>query len=84
MTLNPIGIAVPFFFGLLAFEVWVARKRGRRLHRMNDALADLTCGMGDQLIGLFVGALTLGIYILVDCNYPCIIIPRLTNYPPSE
>jgi len=68
MSLNPIGIAVPFFFGLLALEVWLARKRGRRLHRMNDALADLTCGMGDQLIGLFVGAVTLGIYIVLETN----------------
>ena len=68
MTLNPIGLAVPFFFALIAFEVWLARGRGVRLHRMNDAFADLTCGMGDQLIGLFVGALTLGLYMHVEAS----------------
>jgi alkylglycerol monooxygenase len=68
MTLNPIGIAVPFFFGLLAVEWWLARGRGLRLHRMNDALANLTCGLGDQLIGLFVGGLTLGLYMVTEAN----------------
>ena len=66
MELNPIGIAVPFFIGFLALEYWVASRRGRGLHRLNDTFANLSCGMGDQLIGLFLGVAVVGLYALIE------------------
>jgi len=65
MELNPIGLAVPVFFGLMAVEFVWARVAGRKLFRLNDTVGDLTCGMGDQMIGLVVGVVTLGIYTYV-------------------
>ncbi len=62
MQLNPIGVAVPVFFLLMGLELWVARRRERSVYRVNDTMADLTCGMGDQLINLVVGAMTLALY----------------------
>ena len=69
MQLNPIGVAVPVFFLLMGFELWVARRRRRSVYRVNDTMADLTCGMGDQLINLVVGAFTLALYAGVEVRW---------------
>ena len=69
MDLNPIGLAVPAFFGLMVIESVWARLTGRRLFRLNDTVGDLTCGMGDQMIGLVVGVLTLGFYTSVYTRF---------------
>jgi sterol desaturase/sphingolipid hydroxylase (fatty acid hydroxylase superfamily) len=65
MSLNPIGLAVPFFFMLMLLELLISVHRGRQLYRLNDAIADLTCGMGDQVIGIFFKGLTLALYTAV-------------------
>ena len=67
--LNPIGIAVPFFFGLMVIEFLYARLRGRSLYRFNDTIAALTCGMGDQIVGLLSSILVLGIYQYVYASF---------------
>jgi len=61
-TINPIGIAVPFFFILMLAEYIYSRKTGRSLYRLNDAIAALTCGMGDQLVDLITSVFTVAIY----------------------
>ena len=65
MNLNPIGIAVPFFFGLMLLELWVSTRRGVPVFRLNDGIANLICGMGDQVIGLFFKGLTVLLYTAV-------------------
>ena len=62
MALNPVGIAVPIFFLLMAIEVAVAWKQKKNIFRLNDSVANLGCGIGDQLIGIFSKFFTLGIY----------------------
>ena len=52
MTLNPIGIAVPFFFLLIGIE-WRLLARRRQAPQFNNAIADMSCGLGEQLIGIF-------------------------------
>jgi len=52
MTLNPIGIAVPFFFLLIGIE-WRLLARRREAPQFNNAIADMSCGLGEQLIGVF-------------------------------
>ena len=64
--INPIGIAVPFFFALMLIEWVYAKRSGRTLYRLNDAVAALTCGMGDQLVGLLSSALTVAAYVWVQ------------------
>ncbi len=60
--INPIGVAVPFFFVLMVAEWAYARRTGKNLYRMNDTIAALTCGMGDQLLGLLTAGITLAAY----------------------
>jgi len=63
MSPNYIALAVPFFFLLIGIELWVARRRGVRVYRLTDALADLGCGITQQVTLLFFGAALLAIYV---------------------
>jgi alkylglycerol monooxygenase len=69
LELNPIGLAVPAFVVLIAIEYVWARLVGRKLFRLNDTVGDLSCGMGDQMIGIVVGVLTFGIYTAVHSRF---------------
>ena len=60
-----IQAAIPLFFGLIAAELWVARARGLPVHRLNDTIADLGCGVLSQVTGIFIKLLSLGAYALV-------------------
>ncbi len=53
---------MPFFFILIAIEMWVARRRRRRVYRLGDAINDLSCGVTQQVIVLFTSVFLLSIY----------------------
>lgn len=60
-----VQAAIPLFFALIAAELWIARARGRPVHRLNDTIADLGCGVLSQVTGLFIKLLSLGAYAVV-------------------
>lgn len=61
MTVNLIALSVPAFFLLIAIELLVARRLGLDVYRFNDAITDLSCGIGQQVVGVFLkGALLAG------------------------
>jgi len=62
---NYIALAVPFFFALIGVELLVARAKRARVYRLNDAVTDLSCGIGSQIVLLFWGAGQLAIYTAV-------------------
>ncbi len=53
---NYIALAIPFFFLLIGVEVWAARRRRVRVHRFNDSVVDLACGMTQQVLLVFFAA----------------------------
>jgi sterol desaturase/sphingolipid hydroxylase (fatty acid hydroxylase superfamily) len=55
--LNLIALSIPFFFALIALEAFLGWKKGRRLYRLADALADLGCGIGQQMGSLLFSGL---------------------------
>lgn len=63
--LNPIALAIPFFFLLIGVEIWVAHRRGLKVYRLNDALADLGTGVLQQVFGLALRAFTAAAYVAV-------------------
>ena len=65
---NYIALAIPFFLIFIGLEVVIARARRRRgLYRLADALADLGCGVGQQVVMVFAGvALLAGYAALYD------------------
>jgi alkylglycerol monooxygenase len=61
-----ILFSIPFFFLLLALEVAYSAWSGRRLLRLNDSVADLSCGILSQISGVFSKLLAVGIYVWVE------------------
>ena len=63
-----IVLATPVFLALIGIEFLVGRWRGRDTYRLNDALNSIGLGIMSQLSGLFVTALTVGIYSAVHAH----------------
>src|SRR5687768_2822977 len=63
--LNLIILAIPFFFLLIGVEMVVARAQGLRAYRFNDAVTDIGCGIGQQIVGVFLKVVLLTAYVIV-------------------
>lgn len=65
---NPIKYSIPIFFVLIGVELLVDRLRKKNLYRFNDAITNLSCGIGSQVVGLFLKVLTIGVYTYIYEN----------------
>ncbi len=63
--MNVIVTAIPVFIVLMAAEFVVGIATGRNVYRLNDAVGSLTAGILSQLSGVFMLALSVGVYLLV-------------------
>jgi sterol desaturase/sphingolipid hydroxylase (fatty acid hydroxylase superfamily) len=61
-VLDPIALAVPFFFVGMGIEAVVAHRRGLRVYRFADSVTDLSCGIASQLEALFSLSIQLAAY----------------------
>lgn len=69
MKLNPIVLSIPIFFLLIGIELVVERFSHRKLYRLPDAIANLSCGITSQLAGLFFRVLAVGVYEILYSNF---------------
>ncbi len=69
MNLNPIVLSIPIFFILIGIELVVERFSHRKLYRLPDAIANLSCGITSQLSGLFMRVLAVGVYEIIYDNF---------------
>src|SRR3989442_7762486 len=53
---NLIALAIPFFFLLMGVELWAASRRRVKLYRFADVIADISCGMTQQIFLVFAVA----------------------------
>ena len=60
-----IQAAIPLYFLLIALELVWSHRTGRPISRLNDAVADISCGVLSQMAGIFDKAITLGVYVWV-------------------
>lgn len=51
-----VTYAVPFFFLLIFVELAVGLREKRELYRLNDSINDLSCGVIQQVVGVFTKA----------------------------
>jgi sterol desaturase/sphingolipid hydroxylase (fatty acid hydroxylase superfamily) len=65
MNVNPIVLSIPIFFLLIGIELVVERLSHRKLYRLPDAIANMSCGITSQVSGLFMRLLGIGIYQLL-------------------
>jgi alkylglycerol monooxygenase len=77
-----IQASIPIFFILIGIELaWDWRTRSRSL-RLNDSLADLSCGIISQLAGIFTKFFAIGIYIVVEREWALQrFVPSLPSWP---
>ncbi len=69
MNLNPIVLSIPIFFILIGIELIVERLMHRKLYSLPDAIANLSCGITQQLSGLFMRVLAIGVYEVMFSNF---------------
>ena len=68
MKLDPIGVAVPFFMALIGLEWVISVASKKKVYRLNDTLTDLSCGIGDQLLGFLAKGTLAFVYIWIYEN----------------
>src|SRR5208282_5759292 len=73
--LNVIVYAIPVFVALMAAEFGISLALGRNVYWLNDAIGSLTAGMLSQMSGVFMLALSVGVYILVYNRFALFVLP---------
>ncbi len=68
-SVDIIAYAIPGFFALIFFEAWLAHRQNKKLYRLNDSIADLSCGVVNQLIGAFTTVLLVAVYVWTYRNF---------------
>jgi alkylglycerol monooxygenase len=56
------ALLVPLFFLLMGIEAWALWRRGQRAYVLPDTFSNLSCGMGQVLVGIFTGGFLLALY----------------------
>ena len=64
MNLNPIVLSIPIFFLLIGVELLINYFSERKVYRINDALTNISCGITQQVSGIFLKLFGIGIYTL--------------------
>jgi alkylglycerol monooxygenase len=58
-----ITYAVPIFFLLIGIELVVAVRERKECYRLHDSISDLSCGITEQIVGLFLKGLLFAGYL---------------------
>ena len=56
------ALGVPFYVAFGALELWLARRKGVTAYRFGDTIGNLSAGLGEVIIGLFLGPWLLALY----------------------
>lgn len=70
-----IALAVPVFFLLIGLELLIQKLGKSDLYRFNDALTNISCGIGQQVLGVFIKTTILTAYIWIENHHALAIIP---------
>ncbi len=62
MNPNPIILSIPIFFLLIFIELIYGRIKHQQYYRLSDAFANISCGITEQLTGLFAKVFTVAAY----------------------
>ncbi len=73
--MNLIVLAIPVFFALIAVEVFWAWREEKRAYRLSDAVNDLSCGILEQVAGVFLKTAVFAGYLFVFERYRLLDIP---------
>lgn len=65
MNINPIVLSIPIYFLLIGIELLIERFSNQKIYRLNDAITNISCGITQQISGIFFKVLGVGAYVLL-------------------
>jgi alkylglycerol monooxygenase len=65
MDFNPIILSIPIYFLLIGIELLIQFFADRKLYRLPDAITNISCGITQQLTGIFFKVLGVGVYVFI-------------------
>ncbi|MCB0820215.1 MAG: sterol desaturase family protein [Bacteroidetes bacterium] len=74
--MNYIALSVPVFFLLILLELAWSAKKGLKLYRLNDSIANISCGIGQQLTDIIFKSLLFFSYIYIYEHFRLFSIPQ--------
>jgi sterol desaturase/sphingolipid hydroxylase (fatty acid hydroxylase superfamily) len=74
--MDPIALSIPIFFVLIGIELIVGILQKRKLYRLNDALTNLSCGIGSQILGAYFKVVIFMAYVFIYDNWRVIDLPN--------
>src|SRR5258706_7740971 len=70
MSHQMIALAILFFFLLIGIELYIThRVQRRREYRLNDAITDLSCGVTQQAVGVFIAVVLFAGYDYIATHW---------------
>ncbi|PYQ17760.1 MAG: sterol desaturase family protein, partial [Acidobacteria bacterium] len=80
MNVNYIHLAIPVFFLLIGIELLAARFLERDVYRLNDAINDLSCGILDQVVEVFLKTVLFAGYLVLFERWRLFSIPSTSAW----
>lgn len=78
MSINPIVLSIPVFFLLIALELVIQYFSKEKVYRLNDGISNISCGVLEQVTGVFIKTSTVAAYHFIYENYSVFTIPQTT------
>lgn len=75
MNLNPVILAIPVYFTLMAIELVAEKIMKKHTYQIDDAITNISTGVLQQLTGTFVKIIKLGVYAYIFEHYAWNAIP---------
>lgn len=75
MNFNPVILAIPIYFTLMAIELVFENLSKKHTYRVQDAITNISTGVLQQLTGTFVKIIKIGIYAYVFEHFALAKIP---------
>ncbi len=69
MKVDYIALSIPIFFLLIGIELFIAVWRKQKLYRFNDSITNISLGIGQQVIGIFMKTGIFFTYLFIFTNY---------------
>lgn len=75
MDLNPIILSIPVYFLLIGLELLLQYFTREKLYRLSDAVTNISCGITQQISGVFLKAGLLAGYVLLYQHFRLFTVP---------
>ena len=69
MNLNPVVLSIPVYFLLIGIELLFQQFSKKKIYRLDDAVTNISCGITQQLSGVFLKIFGIGIYQFIYENF---------------